>query len=90
MPDRNDVASTMTAISRTALALVSGGDPRETYEHGFDRRGEKDDACLYRLWPEYGDLAAEPGFAATANALYAPLVDWLATVEVQPIEGGQA
>ncbi|GGY47578.1 exodeoxyribonuclease V subunit gamma [Pseudoduganella albidiflava] len=86
---RRGMDGPLPVASKTALALLSGGDPRETYEHGFDRRGEKDDMCLYRLWPEYGDLQAEPGFAATARALYGPLVDWLATVEVQPIEGGQ-
>ncbi|WP_443094121.1 exodeoxyribonuclease V subunit gamma [Pseudoduganella lutea] len=87
---RRGMDGPLPVASKTALALVSGGDPRETYEHGFDRRGEKDDPCLYRLWPEYGDLDAEPAFAATAHALYGPLVDWLATVEVQPIEGGEA
>jgi exodeoxyribonuclease V gamma subunit len=80
----------LPVASKTALALVSGGDPRGTYEHGFEYRGEKDDPCLYRLWPEYGDLAAEPGFTAMAHALYGPLVAWLATVEVQPIDGGAA
>jgi exodeoxyribonuclease V gamma subunit len=87
---RRGMDGPLPVASKTALALVSGGDPRETYEHGFDRRGEKDDLCLYRLWPEYADLAAEPDFVATAHALYGPLVDWLATVEVQPIEGGEA
>ncbi len=87
---RRGMDGPLPVASKTALALVSQGDPRETYEHGFDRRGEKDDLCLYRLWPEYGDLAAEPGFRATAEALYGPLVAWLANVEVQPIEGGAA
>jgi exodeoxyribonuclease V gamma subunit len=87
---RRGMDGPLPVASKTALALVSGGNPRETYEHGFDRRGEKDDLCLYRLWPEYGDLAAEPAFEATARALYGPLLDWLATVEVQPIEGDPA
>ncbi|MBB3221473.1 exodeoxyribonuclease V subunit gamma [Pseudoduganella umbonata] len=86
---RRGMDGPLPVASKTALALVAGGDPRAVYEHGFDRRGEKDDACLYRLWPEYGDLAAEPGFETTAHALYGPLVAWLDTVEVQPIEGGQ-
>ncbi|TWI67633.1 DNA helicase/exodeoxyribonuclease V gamma subunit [Pseudoduganella lurida] len=84
---RRGMDGPLPVACKTALALIAGGDPRETYEHGFDRRGEKDELCLYRLWPEFRDLAAQPDFEATARALYGPLADWLGTVEVQPIDG---
>jgi exodeoxyribonuclease V gamma subunit len=88
---RRGMDGPLPVACKTALALIGDGAPRDVYEHGFDRRGEKDDLCLYRLWPEYGDLAAEPAFAATAEALYGPLLAWQAEcVTVQPIGGGEA
>jgi exodeoxyribonuclease V gamma subunit len=84
----------LPAACKTGLALVMDGDPRSTYDGGFELSGEVEDPCLARLWPEFAALAAEAGFSDACRALYQPLADWLAqSVTVQPIaaegEGGQ-
>jgi len=67
---------------------VTGGDPRTTYDGGFEVSGESTDETLARLWPEYAALAAEPDHARVAQALYGPLASWLKDhLSVQPIEG---
>ena len=71
------------------LALVMDGDPRGTYDGGFELSGENEDPCLARLWPDFAALSAQPGFADAARALYEPLAHWLtSSVTVQPIDGG--
>ncbi len=87
---RRNMDAPLPVASKTALALLAGGDARETYDGGFDRNGESDDMCLYRQWPEFADLAAEPEFADIARALYGPLADWLGNaVTVQPLGDAQ-
>lgn len=78
----------LPAACKTGLALVMEGDPRSTYDGGFELSGENDDPCLARLWPDFAALSAQDGFAAHSRALYQPLADWLAqSVTVQPIAG---
>jgi exodeoxyribonuclease V gamma subunit len=73
---------------RTALALLTGGDARETYDGGFETDGEVADDCLARLWPEFALLRAAGGWPEVAEALYGPLVAWLRDgVAVTPLEG---
>jgi exodeoxyribonuclease V gamma subunit len=62
---------------KTALAHLAGGDPRETYDGGFEIDGEVLDPCLARLWPEFALLRAGGGWPMVAEALYGPLVAWL-------------
>jgi len=76
----------LPAACKTGLALVMEGDPRSTYDGGFELSGENEDPCLARLWPDFAALSAQAGFAETCRGLYQPLADWLAqSVTVQPI-----
>jgi exodeoxyribonuclease V gamma subunit len=85
---RANMDGPLPTACKTALALVTGGDPRTTYDGGFEVSGEGTDETLARLWPEYAALAAEPDHARVAQALYGPLADWLKDhLSVQPIEG---
>jgi len=85
---RANMNGPLPTACKTALALVTGGDARSTYDGGFEVSGEGTDETLARLWPEYAALAAEPDHARVAQALYGPLADWLKShVSVQPIEG---
>jgi len=78
----------LPAACKTGLALVMDGDPRSTYDGGFELSGENEDPCLARLWPDFAALSAAQGFADATRALYQPLADWLAqAVTVQTIEG---
>jgi exodeoxyribonuclease V gamma subunit len=76
---------------KTALAQLQEGDPREIYDGGFELRGEVEDPCLARLWPEFALLRASGGWPDVAEALYGPLVAWLNEgVTVTRFEGGEA
>jgi exodeoxyribonuclease V gamma subunit len=67
----------LAVACKTALAHLAGGDPRETYDGGFEINGEVDDPCLARLWPEFAVLRAAGDWPRTAEALYGPLAAWL-------------
>ncbi|GGY95637.1 exodeoxyribonuclease V subunit gamma [Pseudoduganella plicata] len=85
---RANMDGPLPTACKTALALVTGGDARSTYDGGFEVNGEVADESLARLWPDYAALAAETEHARVAQALYGPLADWLKShVSVQPIEG---
>jgi len=85
---RTNMDGPLPTACKTALALVTGGDPRTTYDGGFEVSGEGTDETLARLWPEYAALAAEPDHARVAQALYGPLASWLKDhLSVQPIDG---
>jgi exodeoxyribonuclease V gamma subunit len=74
---------------KSALALLRQGDPRKVYDGGFELPGEVDDLCLARLWSDFASLASDGRFAEVAQALYGPLVQWLAdSVAIAPMEGG--
>jgi len=76
---------------KTALALVLGGDPRATYDGGFELSGEAEDLCLARLWPDFGALSSNHEWSASAQALYGPLAEWLGQqVSVTPMAREQA
>ena len=78
----------LPAACKTGLALVMDGDPRSTYDGGFELSGENEDPCLARLWPDFAALSKADGFAEACRALYLPLAEWLAqAVTVQPIAG---
>ena len=62
---------------KTALTLIQGGDPRVTYDGGYQLSGERDDLCLARLWPDFAALAEEEAWRDCALELYGPLVAWL-------------
>jgi len=75
----------LAVACKTALAHLAGGDPRETYDGGFEINGEVDDPCLARLWPEFAVLRAAGDWPRTAEALYGPLAAWLRdSVTVNP------
>jgi exodeoxyribonuclease V gamma subunit len=63
---------------KTALAhLAEKGNPRETYDGGFEIGGEVDDPVLARLWPDFAALRASGEWPQAAEALYGPLAAWL-------------
>ena len=77
---------------KTALALLAkGADAAQQAYDGsnFEVEGlkaERDEPCLSRLWVEYGELADEPGFGEISEALYRPLLDWVAcSVQAHPL-----
>jgi len=69
---------------KTALAwLLQAEQPakarqaaRTRYEGDEQVRGEVQEACMARLFPDFETLAADGRFAALAQAIYQPLLDW--------------
>ncbi|HEU4851766.1 MAG TPA: exodeoxyribonuclease V subunit gamma [Telluria sp.] len=85
---RSNLDAPLPVACKTALALLQDGDPRRTYDGDFELRGEAEDLCLARLWPEFAVLRADPAMYDTARAVYQPLLDWIAAcVSVRKIEG---
>jgi exodeoxyribonuclease V gamma subunit len=83
---RSNMDSPMPTACKTALALLQEGDPRSTYEGGFQMSGECDDLCLARLWPDYASLQAEQAWLDCSHELYDPLLDWLKDgISIKPI-----
>jgi exodeoxyribonuclease V gamma subunit len=74
---RDGMNRPLPTACKTALALVQEGDPRATYDGGFDIDGENADLCLARLWPDFAALSAEADFDDVSRALYGPLADWM-------------
>ncbi|RJG25875.1 exodeoxyribonuclease V subunit gamma [Massilia cavernae] len=84
---RRNLDQPLPVACKTALALVQDGDPRGTYNGGFEQMGEGEDECLARLWPDFAALSAEPEWFACAQALYAPLAHWLGNdITVTPLD----
>jgi len=74
---RRNLDQPLPVACKSALALLQGGDPRTTYEGGFELSGEVDDLCLARLWPDFASLSAGGQWALLAQDLYGPLADWI-------------
>jgi exodeoxyribonuclease V gamma subunit len=62
---------------KTALTFVAHKDTVSEYEGGFMSRGEVEDFCLARMYPDYDALTADGQFEALAMAFYAPLLEWV-------------
>jgi exodeoxyribonuclease V gamma subunit len=77
-----------TAVA-TGLAWLEGGAAAAApaYEGGEFLRGEVQDACLARLFPDFEALRAAPGFEPATERLHAPLAAWLkAAVDLEALE----
>lgn len=74
---RANLDSPLPVACRTALAHLAQGDPRATYDGGFELSGEVEDLCLARLWPDFDALRAAGGWPDLAEELYGPLARWM-------------
>ncbi|MDZ7591889.1 MAG: exodeoxyribonuclease V subunit gamma [Rubrivivax sp.] len=80
---------------RTAWARVQGvADVAAVYEGSAfagGRRGEVEEACLARVFPDYAALCADGRFATLAQELFAPMAAWIASdVRVEPLAAAAA
>ncbi|HEU4374745.1 MAG TPA: exodeoxyribonuclease V subunit gamma, partial [Telluria sp.] len=74
---RRNLDQPLPTACKTALALLRNGDPRATYDGGFELSGEVADLCLARLWPDFAALTAGGEWRDISQALYGPLAAWL-------------
>ena len=66
---------------KTALAFLLDQAPAKQYEgndSGEWQRGEVEEACLARMFPDYEALTADGRFKGLAREIYAPLLEWVA------------
>jgi exodeoxyribonuclease V gamma subunit len=88
---RTNLDTPLPVAARTALTLLQGGDARAAYDGGFDSPGESErDEAVRRLWPDFAQLAAEPGWVETARDLYGPLLEWVGAHVHATGYGGEA
>ncbi|WP_296948791.1 exodeoxyribonuclease V subunit gamma [uncultured Massilia sp.] len=82
---RANLDAPLPVACRTALAWLADARQAEGVYDGpeFAVEGapppERDEVALQRLWPDFAALSAQPGWEATATALYGPLLEWAAT-----------
>ena len=81
---RDGMTAPLPLPCKTALALVRGVSPAlvavvyqgSAYEGGGSR-GEVDEACLSRMYPDYESLCADGRFEHLADQLFGPLIAWI-------------
>ncbi|MBD8626821.1 exodeoxyribonuclease V subunit gamma [Oxalobacteraceae sp. CFBP 8753] len=84
---RANLDSPLPVACKTALSHLAQGDPRATYDGGFELRGEIDDLCLARLWPDFDALKNAGGWPDLAEELYGPLARWMQDcVKIRPLQ----
>ena len=75
-------AAPLPAALQTGIAVVQGGAKAAKLYEGDERwRGEREEPCLARTFPDHATLAAAPGFVEWAQQLYGDYAQWL---EVAP------
>jgi exodeoxyribonuclease V gamma subunit len=77
------MAAPLPVPSATAIAyLLDPGSVQDVY-HGSDfRRGEREEACLARTYPDVDALLADGRLAQWAPRLFEPLLHWVASAQV--------
>ncbi|MEY4137973.1 MAG: hypothetical protein RLZZ371_155 [Pseudomonadota bacterium] len=65
---------------KTALAWLANPDKpaSQTYEGDFQQRGEVEEPCMARIFPDYETLCADGRFESLAQLVYQPLLQWAA------------
>lgn len=76
---RDGMNRPLPTACKTALAHLQGGKTYEIYDGNYQMRGEVEDPCLARLWPDFEALSAEPDWASCSETLYRPLAEWLSS-----------
>ena len=61
---------------RTALAWLAGKDALAHYEGTPMQRGEREEPCMARVFPDFAALSADGRFEALAHSIHAPLLAW--------------
>lgn len=62
---------------KTALASLTGKNAAAQYDGGYLIRGEAEEACMARVFPDYETLTQDGRFESLSHQVYAPLLDWI-------------
>ena len=76
----------------SGLSVLTGIDRLETVYEGTERsRGEGEEHCLKRLYPDASTLAADPGFLRASQRLYTRFLEWAAAfVSYRELDGAHS
>lgn len=74
---RQGMSKPLPIALKTGLAFVNNKTPKDVYEGTFKTKGECKEPCLYRLFPDYEALSADPRFAELSREVYEPLQKWV-------------
>lgn len=61
---------------KTALAWLTDKNPASQYEGGYLQRGDVEEPCMARIFPDYEALTADGRFEVLAEGVYRPLLAW--------------
>lgn len=61
---------------KTALAWLADKNPSSQYEGGYMQRGDVEESCMARMFPDYEALTADGSFEVLAQQVYKPLLEW--------------
>ena len=74
---------------KTAIALITGKNPQQTYDGGFHLSGEVSNAYLARVWADFSELSSQSEWESCARALYEPLCTWVSQLQIRSISSEQ-
>jgi exodeoxyribonuclease V gamma subunit len=61
---------------KTALAWLTEKDAVSQYEGGYMVRGDVEEVCMARMFPDYDALSTDGRFEALSRQVYLPLLKW--------------
>ena len=61
---------------KTALAFVQEKNAQTKYEGEDMKKGEVEETCLARMFPDFDALMDDGQFASLAQSVYGPIRDW--------------
>lgn len=62
---------------KTALAWLAEKNAVSQYEGGYMQRGDVEEDCMARMFPDYDALTAGGNFDALSRRVYIPLLEWV-------------
>jgi exodeoxyribonuclease V gamma subunit len=62
---------------KTAIAHLNDKNPAALYEGGYMTRGEVDEPCMARIYPDFEALTESGRFEQLAREVYGPLLEWM-------------
>ncbi|MDD2712233.1 MAG: exodeoxyribonuclease V subunit gamma [Simplicispira sp.] len=76
---RQGMGGPLPLALRTGLAQVAGYDAAAAYGGSYQSRGDVDEPCLARMYPDFDALTDDGRFEWLAQTVCAPLAQWAAT-----------
>ena len=74
---RRGMNSPLPLPPKTALAFLADKNPLSQYEGGYLLRGDVEETCLARVFPDFEALCADGSFELLSRDVYAPMLEWV-------------